>query len=64
MTSTQPIIFRCLWCKDRIGHPTFYNQRGETVVVPQWAMPTEISDGICPMCLVEAKQALKEGGVA
>lgn len=48
-------FWRCKWCIARTGTISWFNERGQTVILPAWAIPTEkeTSDGICPKCLTE-----------
>lgn len=51
----KPLLHRCLWCRDRIGAPSWINERGQIIQLPQWVNVAghDITDGLCNECLTE-----------
>ncbi|MDE2104614.1 MAG: hypothetical protein KGL39_45685 [Patescibacteria group bacterium] len=58
----KPLIRRCLWCKDRIGGPSYFvgNEWVKPFSIHHLVGDVEFTDGICPECLQQMKSKLNK----
>ena len=60
--ATQPMVRRCLWCKNRIGAARYFMAGGWTPIPfpqPFFFGGATFTDGICESCLAGEKAKLK-----